>query len=316
MAPSFVRSSNVGCGGRSPARSRAAQGLGLAACERCCRPASARKKGRPGGHRSTLTSAASRPARIRKATMGRHEARHSARPAARVLSVHVCRVWSFRAVRPPSSAHHTPASASSRSFLHGTAITCRRNPPAGPSPGSGFTTRTWCAASQGRCSSRARRARGAWQRAGQALIAAGARGVPQGLSRPLRGGGELLAFTHAYERLIQGEPRPEGERLLRELKERVLASPRTRLDVSTLASEHGSSRTAFSHYFRERTGVCAGSFHDRGAAASGRALARAQRAFRSRGSPRDCGFANANHFGKVFRRFRQQTAGAYRRALR
>jgi AraC family transcriptional regulator len=30
----------------------------------------------------------------------------------------------------------------------------------------------------------------------------------------------------------------------------------------------------------------------------------------------DCGFANANHFGKVFRRFRRQTAGAYRRALR
>jgi transcriptional regulator GlxA family with amidase domain len=32
------------------------------------------------------------------------------------------------------------------------------------------------------------------------------------------------------------------------------------------------------------------------------------------GIARACGFANANHFGKVFRRFRQQSAGAYRRS--
>lgn len=124
----------------------------------------------------------------------------------------------------------------------------------------------------------------------------------------------LFAFTHAYERLIQGEPRPERDRLLQKLKERVLAHPETRLEVSDLASEHGLSRTAFSHYFREHTG------HSPARFMTEVRLQAAARLLVTTDLPlariaTDCGFANANHFGKVFRRFRRQTAGSYRRAL-
>jgi len=126
---------------------------------------------------------------------------------------------------------------------------------------------------------------------------------------------ELLAFTHAYERLAQGEPRPEGEHLLQQLKDRILEQPRTRLEVSALAAEHGSSRSAFSHYFREHTGFAPARFMTEVR------LQAAARLLVSTDLPlariaQDCGFANANHFGKVFRRYRQQSAGAYRRALR
>jgi AraC-like DNA-binding protein len=124
----------------------------------------------------------------------------------------------------------------------------------------------------------------------------------------------LFAFTHAYERLIQGEPRPEGDRLLQKLKERVLASPKTRLEVSALAAEHGLSRTAFSHYFRERTGLAPARFMTEVRLQAAARLLVATDLPLSRIAS-DCGFANANHFGKVFRRFRRQTAGAYRRAL-
>ena len=127
--------------------------------------------------------------------------------------------------------------------------------------------------------------------------------------------GELFAFTHAYERLAQGEPHPEGDRLLQALKARVLESPRTRPDVNTLASEHGLSRTAYSHYFRERTGFAPARFMTEVQLQAASRLLVATSLPLSR-IAHDCGFANANHFGKVFRRFRQQSAGAYRRALR
>ncbi|RYZ07799.1 MAG: AraC family transcriptional regulator [Myxococcales bacterium] len=126
---------------------------------------------------------------------------------------------------------------------------------------------------------------------------------------------ELLAFTHAYERLAQGEPNPGGERLLQELKERVLEDPRIRREVSTLAAEHGLSRSAFSHHFRERTGLAPAHFMTEVRLQAAARLLVTTDLPLSRVA-RDCGFANANHFGKVFRRFRQQSAGAYRRALR
>ncbi|MEO6601012.1 MAG: AraC family transcriptional regulator, partial [Polyangiaceae bacterium] len=126
---------------------------------------------------------------------------------------------------------------------------------------------------------------------------------------------ELFAFTHAYERLAQGEPRPGGDRLLQELKARVVENPRTRLDVSTLASEQGMSRSAFSHYFRERTGFAPAHFMTEVRLQAASRLLVATSLPLSR-IAHDCGFANANHFGKVFRRLRQQSAGAYRRALR
>lgn len=126
---------------------------------------------------------------------------------------------------------------------------------------------------------------------------------------------ELFAFAHAYERQIVGEPRPGGDRLLQELKDRVLASPRARLGVSLLASERGLSRTAFSHYFREHTGFAPARFMTEVRLQAAARLLVTTSLPLSRIAT-ECGFANANHFGKVFRRFRQQTADAYRRALR
>ena len=126
---------------------------------------------------------------------------------------------------------------------------------------------------------------------------------------------ELLAFTHAYERLAQGEPHPEADRLLQELKARVLESPQTRLDVSSLAAEQGMSRSAFSHHFHERTGFAPARFMTEVRLQAAARLLVATTFPLSR-IAQECGFANANHFGKVFRRFRQQSAGAYRRALR
>ena len=124
----------------------------------------------------------------------------------------------------------------------------------------------------------------------------------------------LFGFTHAYERSIRGEPRPEADRLLRDLKDRVLANPESHPRVSDLAAEHGLSRSAFSHWFRERTGLAPAHFMTEVR------LQAAERLLTNTDWPlsriaTECGFANANHFGKVFRRSRQQSAGAYRRAL-
>jgi AraC-like DNA-binding protein len=125
---------------------------------------------------------------------------------------------------------------------------------------------------------------------------------------------ELLAFTHEYERLAQHGPQPEGERLLEALRERVLAEPRAELDVGTLAKEHRTTPSAFGHYFRAHTGISPARF------VTEVRLQAAARMLAATDLPlsriaHDCGFANANHFGKVFRRHRHQSAGAYRRSV-
>jgi AraC-like DNA-binding protein len=125
---------------------------------------------------------------------------------------------------------------------------------------------------------------------------------------------ELFAFTLAYERLAQEARNPDGEQLLDELRKRVLADPRRRIGIDALARERGVTPSAYSHYFRARTGVTPARFMNE---------ARVQLASRMLVTTRlplariaeACGFANANHFGKVFRRFRPQSAGGYRRSV-
>ena len=95
----------------------------------------------------------------------------------------------------------------------------------------------------------------------------------------------------------------------------MLADPRQRLGLDVLARERGMSPTAFSHFFRANTGMTPGRFMTE---------ARVQLAVRMLETTQlplariasECGFANANHFGKVFRKFRPQSAGAYRRSIR
>jgi AraC-like DNA-binding protein len=125
---------------------------------------------------------------------------------------------------------------------------------------------------------------------------------------------ELFGFMHAFERSAQAAPSADAERLLETLRARIAANPRGELDVTTLAAEHGLTRSAFSHQFRARTGATPARFITE---------VRVQEAARLLVTTRlplariaaECGFANENHFGKVFRRFRHLSAGAYRRSL-
>jgi AraC-like DNA-binding protein len=127
---------------------------------------------------------------------------------------------------------------------------------------------------------------------------------------------ELFDFTLAFEHHSeQARSHPEGDALLAEVRQRVLASPRQRIDVETLATERRMSRSAYSHFFRARTGLTPAHFMTE---------VRVQEAARLLESTNldlasiaeECGFANGNHFGKVFRRFRRQGTGAYRRSIR
>lgn len=106
----------------------------------------------------------------------------------------------------------------------------------------------------------------------------------------------------------------EGGRLIEDVRMRVLASLPKALDVNTLASEYGLSRTHFSHVFRARTGMSPAHF-----AAEVR-IHHATRMLLDTRAPlkqiaEDCGFSNANYFCKVFRRFQHMSPASYRRAL-
>ena len=123
---------------------------------------------------------------------------------------------------------------------------------------------------------------------------------------------ELFDFMLTFERLTQAVRSPEGEQLLVELRTRVL-SERGWLGVEAFAAEHGMSRSAFSHYFQARTGLTPARFITE---------VRVQKAARLLATTRlplaaiarECGFANANHLGKVFRRLRDQSTSAYRQS--
>jgi AraC-like DNA-binding protein len=125
---------------------------------------------------------------------------------------------------------------------------------------------------------------------------------------------ELFAFMLAYEQLAEGVRSPESQRLLDELRARVLADPRRRLGLDTLARERGMSPTAFSHFFRAHTGMTPARFMTEARVQLAARLLETTRLSLARIAS-DCGFANANHFGKVFRKFRPQSAGAYRRSI-
>jgi AraC-like DNA-binding protein len=125
----------------------------------------------------------------------------------------------------------------------------------------------------------------------------------------------LFEFVLTYERLAHQlrDPQGERERLLETLRSRVLAS-RQPISVDDLAAERGMSRSHFSHFFRARTGLSPGRYMTE---------VRIQEAARMLVATRaplkqiagQWGFANANHFGKVFRRFQHQSPAVYRRAL-
>jgi AraC-like DNA-binding protein len=126
----------------------------------------------------------------------------------------------------------------------------------------------------------------------------------------------LFELVIAYERLAHQQSDPEGERerLLEEVRKRVFLDLRRAPSVDELAREHGMSRSHFTHFFRARTGLTPARF-----VAETRVREAARMLVQDRAPLRDiasaCGFANANHFSRVFRRYQHLTPGAYRNAL-
>lgn len=122
---------------------------------------------------------------------------------------------------------------------------------------------------------------------------------------------ELFRFTLSFERQMQHSRSPEGDRLLDDLRARLLNGAKRSIPIAVLAAERGMSPTGFSHFFRARTGVTPAHFMTEVRVQEAARLLVGTRLTLGEIAER-CGFANANHFGKVFRRFRHQSASAYR----
>jgi AraC-like DNA-binding protein len=127
----------------------------------------------------------------------------------------------------------------------------------------------------------------------------------------------LFEFVLAYERWAHHASDRSGRRkqLLDDLRERVVAALPKAVPVDAIAAEYGMSRSHFSHFFRSRTGLTPAHF------ATEVRVHEATRLLRETRQPLKqiadaCGFTNANHFCKVFRRFQHVSPAAYRGAVR
>jgi AraC-like DNA-binding protein len=126
--------------------------------------------------------------------------------------------------------------------------------------------------------------------------------------------GALFEFIVACDRFVHHTryPTAERERLLAETRDVVLADPRRRLPVDVLAAQRGMSRSNFSHYFKTRTDLTPAAY------ASAVRIREAARMLLSTQAPLKeiadaLGFANVNHFCRVFRRHQHTSPAAYRR---
>ncbi len=124
-----------------------------------------------------------------------------------------------------------------------------------------------------------------------------------------------LALT--FERWVQQSRKSasQGQRLMDDVRSRVIAGLPQNIGIDALAAEFGMSRSHFSHFFRERTGLTPAHFATE---------VRVQRAARMLLDTRvplkiiadACGFANANHLCKVFRRFHHLSPATFRQVCR
>jgi AraC-like DNA-binding protein len=127
----------------------------------------------------------------------------------------------------------------------------------------------------------------------------------------------LFEFAIAFERWTRRATVGvrEAERFLDEVRMQVLAKLPRAVEVCSLAKNFGMSRSYFSCLFRERTGMTPAHF------ATEVRIQKVERMLLDTHEPLKtiaiaCGFANANHLCKVFRRFRKYTPTAFRRELR
>jgi AraC-like DNA-binding protein len=127
----------------------------------------------------------------------------------------------------------------------------------------------------------------------------------------------LFEFALAYERWAeQGRDGFDArQRLLDETRARILETLPKTVCVADLAHHEGVSRKHFSFLFRERTGLTPAHFftqvrvHE-----AARMLIETRLPMKEIASA--CGFANANHFSKVFRRLQHLSPASYRRTMR
>jgi AraC-like DNA-binding protein len=127
----------------------------------------------------------------------------------------------------------------------------------------------------------------------------------------------LFEFVLSYERWVNQarDSSSERKRCVEAVRARILAQLPNALAVDALAAEHGMSRSHFSHWFRNHTGLTPARF-----AAEVR-VQEASRMLLQTDAPlkqvaHACGFANANHFCRVFRRFQHLSPATYRNAIK
>jgi AraC-like DNA-binding protein len=122
----------------------------------------------------------------------------------------------------------------------------------------------------------------------------------------------LFAFFWEYERLMRSKNRSidAAERLLDSVRNYVLSSLQRPVSVEEIARHKGMSRSHFSHYFKQTTGFTPIQFIQR------IRLEEATRLLLQTNDSIATGFANANHFCKVFRQRFHLSPGLFRRQMR
>jgi AraC-like DNA-binding protein len=108
---------------------------------------------------------------------------------------------------------------------------------------------------------------------------------------------------------------PERERLLNEIRSYVIESLRKPIEVIDLAALYNMSRSHFSHHFKATTGLAPAQY-----IAQIRLEEATHRLLRSdlklEAIAAETGYANANHFCKVFRKHYYLSPGEFRRQMR
>jgi AraC-like DNA-binding protein len=124
-----------------------------------------------------------------------------------------------------------------------------------------------------------------------------------------------LVLTYEQWSNEANESSRERQRLLDEVRVRIIASLPRAVSVDAVAAEYGMSRSRFSHFFRARTGLTPARF-----GTEVRIREATRMLLESRAPLKQiadaCGFANPNHFCRVFRRIHDASPGSYRHATR
>lgn len=120
-----------------------------------------------------------------------------------------------------------------------------------------------------------------------------------------------VAVVFAHARLLRDRDEDGGGRVLADLRMEVLADPARTPAVEDLARRAGRSPTSYGHWFRHLTGITPGRFLIQVRLEAARQLVR--QGLPQQEVARRCGFADATHFGKAFRRHLGLSPGAWRR---